>query len=126
MSVVPSKTEIINEAKQLLYKNYKDLEQSDSSALSYPKAKRDEIFNMRRRLDEYNKFKQNHILMGRRERTIKGGWRHGITGIDNADSENTSVFYQDAKKAKDFADSEKEVVNNKRLQSLKVCFGTSS
>jgi hypothetical protein len=145
MSAVPSKTEIVNEAKQLLYKNYKDLEQSDSSALSYPKTKRDEIFNMRRRLDEYNKFKQNHILMGRRERTIKGGWRHGIVGIDNADSENTSVFYQDAKKARNFADSEKEVVNNKRLQSkcltaiffyltydfsfllgLKVCFGTSS
>ena len=36
--------------------------------------------------------------MGKRERTIKGGWRHGITGIDNADSTNTSVFFKDKKK----------------------------
>ena len=49
--------------------------------------------------------------MGKRERTIKGGWRHGITGIDNADSQHTSVFYQDAKKAKDFGMSEKANMN---------------
>jgi len=43
------------------------------------------------------------MLMGRRERTIKGGWRHGITGIDNADSMNTSIFYQESKAQKAFA-----------------------
>ena len=41
------------------------------------------------------------MFIGRRDRQIKGGWRHGITGIDNADSATTSVFYQDVKKAKD-------------------------
>lgn len=55
--------------------------------------------------------------MGRRERTIKGGWRHGITGIDNADSSNTSVFYQENKNQKSFAQSERDFINNKRLQS---------
>jgi len=64
--------------------------------------------------------------MGRRERTIKGGWRHGITGIDNADSSNTSVFYQDIKALKANAQSERDIINNKRLQSLKIQFGTSS
>jgi hypothetical protein len=53
--------------------------------------------------------------MGRRERTIKGGWRHGITGIDNADSSNTSVFYQDSKALKANAQSERDIINNKRL-----------
>jgi hypothetical protein len=42
-------------------------------------------------------------MIGRRERTIKGGWRHGITGIDNADSENTSVFFKDKKNMQDAA-----------------------
>ena len=54
--------------------------------------------------------------MGRRERAIKGGWRHGITGIDNADSENTSVFFQEQKKMKDNVNSEKMILNNKILE----------
>jgi len=33
------------------------------------------------------------MFVGRRDRAIKVGWRHGITGIENADSENTSIFY---------------------------------
>lgn len=64
--------------------------------------------------------------MGKRERTIKGGWRHGITGIDNADSTNTSVFFKDKKNTQEAAQNERDVINNKRLQSLKICFGTSS
>ena len=65
-------------------------------------------------------------MIGRRERTIKGGWRHGITGIDNADSENTSIFFKEKKKMQEAAQSERDVINNKRLQSLKICFGTST
>ena len=57
------------------------------------------------------------MMMGRRERTIKGGWRHGITGIDNADSSNTSVFFRENKALKDNAQSERDIINNKRLQS---------
>ena len=53
--------------------------------------------------------------MSRRERAIKGGWRHGITGIENADSENISVFFQEQKKMKDSIMSEKNILNNKRL-----------
>jgi hypothetical protein len=40
---------------------------------------------VRKNLDEYNAFKQNQMILGRRERIFKGGWRHGITGIDNSD-----------------------------------------
>lgn len=70
----------------MLYKTSPD-------SIASPKAKRDEIREIKKRLDQYHSFKQSHMQMGRRERAIKGGWRHGITGIDNADSENTSVFF---------------------------------
>lgn len=94
--------------------------------MASPKAKRQEIKDIKRKLDQYHQFKQTHVTMGRRERAIKGGWRHGITGIDNADSENTSVFFQEQKKLKDSKMSEKMILNNKRLEDLKIQFGTSS
>ena len=53
--------------------------------------------------------------MGQRDRTIKGGWRHGITGIENADSENISVFYKDIKAEKDRIKNHKEGINDHRL-----------
>ena len=40
--------------------------------------------------------------LGKRDRIMKGAWRHGITGLDNADSVNSSVFYRDLKSRKDF------------------------
>ena len=92
------------------------LYRTSPATVTSPKAKRDEIAEIRKRLDQYHHFKQNLIDVGRRERTIKGGWRHGITGIDNADSENTSVFFQEQKKMKDSVMSEKAVLNNNRLQ----------
>lgn len=57
---------------------------------------------------------------------MKGGWRHGVTGIDNATSANTSVFYQNTKKEKDHWQNEKDVINKKRLDKIKTCFGTSA
>lgn len=80
-----------------MYKNFNNMSKDDPSILTSPKSKRDEIQSIRKRLDEYQEFKKNHIMIGRRERTIKGGWRHGITGIDNADSDQTSIFYRENK-----------------------------
>ena len=88
MSSTMENTKGLKEAQDMLYHN-------DPSTISSPKQKRDEIKAIKKRLDQYNHFKQNHVSIGHRERAIKGGWRHGITGIDNADSENTSVFYQE-------------------------------
>jgi len=104
-----SKTQVLKDARDMLYVDPKD---KNFNFLSSPKHKREEIREIRRKLDEYSQFKENGIYLGKRERTIKGGWRHGITGIDNADSEHTSVFFQDAKKIKDFAMSEKAKLNN--------------
>jgi len=40
------------------------------------------------------------MFLGRRERNIKAGWRHGVTGVENADSENCSVYFSDLYKHK--------------------------
>jgi len=35
------------------------------------------------------------MKLGKRERSIKVGWRHGVTGLENVDSTNTSVMFKD-------------------------------
>ena len=52
--------------------------------------------------------------MGRRERLIKSGWRHGIVGVDDADSPETQVFYQSARNDKQNLQQNKDVINNRR------------
>lgn len=57
------------------------------------------------------------MFLGRRERNIKAGWRHGITGVENADSDNCSVYFQQQYKDKCAQQSEKDILNKTRLDS---------
>lgn len=34
------------------------------------------------------------MFVGRRDRLIKSNWRHGIVGLEDADSEKPSVFFE--------------------------------
>jgi hypothetical protein len=43
----------------------------------------------------YNTQKNEHKFFGKRDRIFKAGWRHGIVGVDDADSANTSIFYKE-------------------------------
>ena len=87
----------------MLYTNYADAPKDmTKTLLTMPSTKRKEIVIAKEKLEEFAKFKEQHKFLGRRERVIKSGWRHGVTGLDNADSENTSMFYRDTKKQKDF------------------------
>ena len=81
--------------------------------------------DVREALDMFNEFKKTSVKVGSRERTIKSGWRHGITGIENADGDNVSVFFNDLKERKDFEQKEREVFKKTRLDYLKICFGSS-
>lgn len=102
----------------MLYTNYADSTiEAPKTLLASPGAKRNEVRMAKEKLEEYAQFKEKHKFLGRRERMIKTGWRHGVTGLDNADSENTSIFYREQKKEKDFIKSEKDKINNNRLQS---------
>jgi hypothetical protein len=85
----------LNESKNLLYKNSDHLSKYDPEVLSGPKHKREEIKQIKQALDQFKDYKENHISLGKRERTIKWGWRHGITGIENSNSANISVFYEE-------------------------------
>jgi len=66
------------------------------------------------------------MFLGKRERQMKGGWRHGITGIDDADSGKTQVFFSDKRDANACADSEKSKINNYRGKILALGMGTSA
>jgi hypothetical protein len=81
---------------------------------------------IKEKLADYQGFKKTNMELGRRDRIIKNAWRHGITGMDNADSANSSIFYKDLKARKDFQQSEKDTINGKRKQELGILFGTSS
>ena len=54
--------------------------------------------------------------MGKRDRVLSQGWRHGIHGVDDADSSNPQVFYQTAKESKDKAALDKELINRRRTK----------
>jgi hypothetical protein len=34
------------------------------------------------------------MFFGKREKLIKGGWRHGIFGLEDSDSDHPSLFYK--------------------------------
>ena len=67
-----------------------------------PSKRREEVAAIKNKLADYQEFKKTQMDLGRRDRIIKGAWRHGITGVDNADSANSSVFFKDLKSQKDF------------------------
>ena len=87
---------------------------SPQSALITPKSRRQEILDIKNKLADYAQFKNEHKEIVRRDRIFKTAWRHGILGIDNADSAQSSVFYKDDKAKKAFYQNEKDVVNTKR------------
>ena len=57
LSTIKDNVDSLSQAKGVMYKNYNDMGPGDSTVLSYPKTKRDEIKDIRRRLDDYQKFK---------------------------------------------------------------------
>jgi len=48
---------------------------------------------------------------------MKGGWRHGVFGVEDPDSSNPSVFYKDTNESKNKAQHEKETINLNRSKS---------
>ena len=53
LSTIKDNVDSLSQAKGVMYKNYNDMGPGDSTVLSYPKTKRDEIKDIRRRLDDY-------------------------------------------------------------------------
>ena len=102
----------------MLYTDYSDHgNELTKKLLKTPLEKREEVKDAKKKLQEYQDFKQKHIFLGQRERTIKGGWKHGITGIENADSEHISVFYKEQRDGKSSKQAHADGINAVRYQS---------
>ena len=78
--------------KETMYKTENDGKVS-CTGLKTPKEARLEMQKVKQQLDELKNFNEQQRFLGKRERIIKTGWRHGIVGIDDADSGSTQVFY---------------------------------
>jgi hypothetical protein len=68
----------------------------DSGEVRVPRERRQELNDIKTKLHEFNQLKTQQIFFGKRDRIIKAGWRHGVFGVDDADSNQTSVFYKDS------------------------------
>lgn len=45
---------------------------------------------------------------------MRTGWRHGIVGVDDADEDNTQVFYKNEKERKINLSQQKKIINDRR------------
>ena len=45
---------------------------------------------------------------------MKTAWRHGVFGVDDADSKQAQCFYQEARDLKEKSQREKDIINHKR------------
>jgi hypothetical protein len=86
--------------------------------LRSPKEKREELLEIKTELEGFNAMKTQQVFFGKRDRIFKGGWRHGILGVEDADSKyESSVFYKEQKEHRDHANKEKEAINAYRKKS---------
>ena len=65
-------------------------------------------------MDSYLAFKQEHKLLTKRDRLMRTAWKHGVVGVDDADSATTSIFYLEAEKQRQKELAEKEFINKRR------------
>ena len=68
-------------------------QRTQSQMLRSPKAARMEVESLRDKLATIRDFKEQQRFLGPRDRLISKGWRHGILGVDDADSQSSQVFY---------------------------------
>ena len=110
--VKPEKLDSLREARSSLFLTLG----GQQPQLKSPKEQRDDLYNIRRKLSEYNEFKVKQKELGRRERIFKTCWRHGITGVENADAKDNSVFYRETKQMRDKRQSQADILNDTRKE----------
>lgn len=112
LGVKDAKMECLSEARGSLFLT---LEGGRPSLMS-PKDQRADLYNIRRKLVDYAEFKGKQKELGRRERIFKSCWRHGITGVENADAAENSVFYKEMKESKDRRQAHADSLNTLRKE----------
>lgn len=69
---------------------------------------------MKDTLASLKEYKEQQKFMGKRDRVISKGWRHGILGVDDADSGQSQVFYKSARIEKEGSQMNKDAINKRR------------
>jgi len=57
------------------------------------------------------------VFLGRRDKLIRTGWRHGITGVEDPSDQNPSVFYKNSLEEKHRQQLERDKINERRSRS---------
>ena len=66
-------------------------------AFSSTERERVQRLQVRDQFKQYKEFKNEHKFLTKRDRLMRTAWKHGVLGIDDADSKQTSIFYKDIK-----------------------------
>ena len=102
--------------------------QDSKMSLTTPSAKRAELAEIKQQLTAYKEFKEKQQFLTKRDRVLSQGWRHGILGVDDADSAQPQVFYQTTRDQKDKVNTDKDLINKRRtrckLIKIFICFAT--
>lgn len=94
----------------------------DSPSIRSPQQRRDDIDNIKTKLEIYNAIREQNKFFGKRDRLIRMGWRHGILGVEDADATDAkSLFYESAKEAKAEKQRERDFINSHRKD--RKCLG---
>lgn len=51
------------------------------------------------------------MFLGKRDRLIRTGWRHGIVGVDDSDADNAQCFYKSDRDIKRRVYQDKNIIN---------------
>jgi len=47
---------------------------------------------LKEELKKFKEFKDTQKFVGKRDRILKNGWRHGILGVENPDDPGTDIY----------------------------------
>lgn len=76
---------------------YKSAESMDKHFLMIPKNRREEVLNLKSDMQDYNQIKNQCMLVNKRDRQLKGGWRNGVIGIESPEDPDTQIYVERAK-----------------------------
>ena len=101
MSTTTKNMQMLKEVRTALFDNDPTRSaQASPTNLKTPKEARKEVETLRDQLSDLHEFRTQQRFLGKRDRVLSCAWRHGIVGVDDADSDATQVFYQSAKNDK--------------------------
>ena len=105
----------LNQFKTTMFST--DSQGNSAAQLRTPREARKEMETMREHIAQIKEFNEKQRFLGRRDRLLRTGWRHGILGIDDADSDSATVFYATTNSEKKTVAEQKDIINKRRQKS---------